>query len=126
MSIYVNLYNDNFIYKKMLDYRYGGNIMEVGKQIKQLREQKGYTLNRLANMAGVSQSYLRDVELENKNPTLSFLSLICDALDISLKDFFNDEAERSIISDPVVQAVYKLTPEQKATLLQFLNTIKSE
>ncbi len=100
--------------------------MDVGKRIKHFREQKNYTINKLANKAGVSQSYLRDVELENKNPTLSFLSLICDALDISLKDFFSDETETSIISDPVVQSVYKLTPEQKATLLQFLNTIKNE
>ncbi len=100
--------------------------MDIGNRIKHFREQKNYTINKLANKAGVSQSYLRDVELENKNPTLSFLSLICDALDISLKDFFSDEAETSIQSDPVVQAVYKLSPQQKATLLEFLNTIKSE
>lgn len=100
--------------------------MDIGNRIKHFREQKNYTINKLANKAGVSQSYLRDVELENKNPTLSFLSLICDALDISLKDFFSDESETSIQSDPVVQAVYKLSPQQKATLLEFLNTIKSE
>lgn len=100
--------------------------MDIGNRIKHFREQKNYTINKLANKAGVSQSYLRDVELENKNPTLSFLSLICDALDISLKDFFSDESETSIQSDPVVQAVYKLSPQQKATLLEFLNTIKNE
>ena len=31
--------------------------MDVGKRIKQLRELKGLSINRLANMAGVSQSY---------------------------------------------------------------------
>ena len=100
--------------------------MDIGNRIKHFREQKNYTINKLANKAGVSQSYLRDVELENKNPTLSFLSLICDALDISLKDFFSDESETSIQSDPVVQAVYKISPQKKATLLEFLNTIKNE
>lgn len=100
--------------------------MEVGKRIKQLREQKNYTINKLANAAGVSQSYLRDVELENKNPTISFLSLICDALNISLKDFFNEETETSIISDPVVQSIYKLTPQQKKALLEFLKTMQHE
>lgn len=100
--------------------------MEVGKRIKQLREQKNYTINKLANTAGVSQSYLRDVELENKNPTISFLSLICDALNISLKDFFNEETETSIISDPIVQSIYKLTPQQKKALLEFLKTMQHE
>ena len=44
--------------------------MEVGQRIKELREAKGLTVNRLANMAGISQSYLRDVELGNKNPLI--------------------------------------------------------
>lgn len=38
-------------------------------------------------MAGISQSYLRDVELGNKNPTVEVLSYLCDALGISLLDF---------------------------------------
>ncbi len=100
--------------------------MDVGKRIKKLREQKNYTINKLANEAGVSQSYLRDIELENKNPTVEFLSFICDALDISLKDFFDDEFESSIISDPVVKSIYKLTPEQKTALLGFLKTMQHE
>ena len=95
--------------------------MEVGQRIRQLREKKNYTLNKLANHAGVSQSYLRDVELENKNPTIAFLSLICQSLDISLKDFFNEDSD--FLNDPLMQAIYKLTPEQKESLLNFLTTI---
>ena len=97
--------------------------MEVGQRIRQLREQKNYTLNKLANHAGVSQSYLRDVELENKNPTIAFLSIICQSLDISLKDFFNEDSETDFLNDPLMQAIYKLTPEQKEALLNFLTTM---
>ena len=78
--------------------------MEVGKRIKQLREQKNYTINKLANEAGVSQSYLRDIELENKNPTIEFLSLICKTLNISLKDFFDDAIFENI--DVIVDKYY--------------------
>ena len=97
--------------------------MEVGQRIRQLREQKNYTLNKLANHAGVSQSYLRDVELENKNPTIAFLSIICQSLDITLKDFFNEDSESDFLNDPLMQAIYKLTPEQKESLLKFLTTM---
>ena len=48
--------------------------MDVGNRIRQLREAKHYTVNGLANRAGVSQSYLRDLELNNKNPTVETLS----------------------------------------------------
>ena len=97
--------------------------MEVGQRIRQLREKKNYTLNKLANHAGVSQSYLRDVELENKNPTIAFLSLICQSLDISLKDFFNEESANDFINDPIMQMIYKLTPEQKDALHAFLQSM---
>ncbi|MBO5341718.1 MAG: helix-turn-helix transcriptional regulator [Lachnospiraceae bacterium] len=100
--------------------------MEIGSHIKQLREQKNYSINKLANMAGVSQSYLRDVELGNKNPTVAFLSLICDALNISLQDFFCDNSQSRLLNDPIIQAIYKLTPEQKNALLVFLKTMQSE
>ena len=60
--------------------------MQVGQRIHELRKHKNYTLNKLANLSGVSQSYLRDIEFGNKNPTIAFLSIICQTLDISLKD----------------------------------------
>ena len=41
--------------------------MDIGYLIKQFRTSKGYSVNKLANMSGISQSYLRDVELGNKN-----------------------------------------------------------
>ncbi len=94
--------------------------MEVGKRIRELREQKNYTLNKLANHAGVSQSYLRDVELENKNPTIAFLSLICQSLGISLRDFFSEESETDFLKEPIMQMIYRLTPEQKKALELFL------
>lgn len=100
--------------------------MNVGGRIKQLREQKNYTINKLANMAGVSQSYLRDVELENKNPTVAFLSLICEALDISLQDFFSEASQAGILNDPILQSTYKLSSEQKNALLAFLKTMQND
>ena len=59
--------------------------MDVGKRISLFRESKGYSVNKLATLSGISQSYLRDVELRKKNPTVEIISYLCDALDISLK-----------------------------------------
>ena len=50
--------------------------MDVGKHIKHYRTLKGYSVNKLANLSGISQSYLRDIELGNKNPTVEILSYI--------------------------------------------------
>lgn len=95
--------------------------MNVGLRIKELREKKGLTVNRLANMAGISQSYLRDVELGNKNPTVETLSYFCDALSVSLKDFFSDGDDE--ISPFLKSALSKLSEEQQLMLAEFLKSL---
>ena len=98
--------------------------MEVGARIRQLRELKGYTVNKLANLSGVSQSYLRDIELGNKNPTVAFLELLCEQLEISLQEFFSESAEGEKERDLLLQRIYKMSPKQKEKLLEFLDTVR--
>ena len=93
--------------------------MDVGKRLRQLREQYGYTQNSLAERAGVSQTHLRNVEIGKADITVSHLQLICDALAITLKDFFNVNDEQEELS----AVISRLTPKQKRMLLDFLKTI---
>lgn len=97
--------------------------MNISARIKFFREQKGYTVNRLANIAGISQSYLRSVELGQKNPTVETLSEICWALDISLKDFFDDDTLASLQKDELLREIYRLTPKQRQNLANFLKSL---
>ena len=97
--------------------------MNVGERIRYFRTLKGYTTNKLANLSGISQSYLRDVELGNKNPTIETLSYVCDALNISLQDFFNGNTQNAIQNDLLIEKIYQLSEEQRNALLVFLNSI---
>ncbi len=92
--------------------------MEIGKRISFFRSSKKISINKLANLSGVSQSYLRDIELGNKHPTVDFLSVVCDTLGISLKEFFDDQP-----SDPLITKIYRLTPRQRQALGAFLDSI---
>lgn len=97
----------------------------VGKRITELREKLGYSTNKLANKAGISQSYLRDVEQNNKNPTIEFLYLICQPLGISLKDFFKDETSAGLPDEDLIQKVRQLSDRQREALLHFLDTMEA-
>lgn len=97
--------------------------MEIGKRITYLRTAKKYSVNKLANLSGISQSYLRDVELGNKNPTVELLSIICNTLEISLQDFFNEDEFNSISTDPLISKIYQLNSEQRTALMNFLDAI---
>lgn len=98
--------------------------MDIAKRITYFRTLKSYSVNKLANLAGLSQSYLRDIELGKKNPTVETLSYICDALEISLKDFFNEEIQETITNDPLIKKIFQLNKKQRHTLSAFLDAMK--
>ena len=46
----------------------------IGERIKNLREQKGYSITQLAELANISKSYLSQIERNvQKNPSIDFL-----------------------------------------------------
>lgn len=53
---------------------------------------------------------------------LTVLSL-CEALGISMVEFFDDETQERFESDPVFALVYALSPVQRAALFEFLKTL---
>ena len=93
--------------------------MNVSKRIIALRERCGFTQNGLAERAGVSQTHLRRVELGQADITIGHLELLCDAMSISLQEFFMENSE----SDEISAAMAKLSPKQKTLLLTFLESL---
>ncbi len=93
--------------------------MNIGERIKQLRNGAGFSQNKLAEWAGISQTHLRRVELGQADITVGHLRLICDALGISLKDFFNVSDD----TEDVASAISNLSPKQKQLLIEFLKSL---
>ena len=93
--------------------------MDVSKRIISLRERCGLTQNGLAERAGVSQTHLRRVELGQADITIGHLQLLCDAMSISIQEFFEEKSE----IDEVAAAFAKLSPKQKTLLLTFLESL---
>ena len=64
----------------------------VVKRIYQLCSDRGITPNALSYMCGISQSTLKSIlNGESKNPGIVTLKKICDGLEISIVEFFDDE-----------------------------------
>ena len=93
--------------------------MDVSKRIISLRERCGLTQNGLAEKAGVSQTHLRRVELGQADITIGHLQLLCDAMSISIQEFFKEEID----SDEIAAAFSKLSPKQKNLLITFLESL---
>lgn len=93
--------------------------MNIGERVRELRVRAGFTQNKLADWAGVSQTHLRRVERGEADITIGHLRLICDALQISLKDFFNVDDD----TEELATATAHLSPKQKQLLLSFLKSL---
>ena len=93
--------------------------MDVGKRLLDLRNRCWLTQNGLAEKAGVSQTHLRRVELGQADITVGHLQLLCDAMGISLQEFFNIETR----NDELSIAISKLTPKQKKLLIAFIESL---
>ena len=98
--------------------------MDVGKRIVELRERKNISTNKLANLAGVSQSYLRDIEMGQKNPTVEILSYICFALDISMQDFFTEPKNQ--VNPYLISAIQLLDDDEQIKLSEFICAVKKK
>ena len=93
--------------------------MNLSERLICLRKQCGYTQNGLAERAGVSQTHLRRVERGEADITVGHLQLLCDAMNISLKEFFEEASD----TDEMAAAFSKLSSKQKANLLKFLESL---
>ena len=98
-------------------------LLDIGKRIAYFRTAKDYSVNRLADYAGISQTHLRDVESGAKKPSVEIVSSICEALGISLSEFFDDGTQKKLQSDPLFAWIYKLSPEQRQALYNFVSTL---
>lgn len=63
----------------------------IGDNVKMIRNSKGMTVRGLAGKCGMSHGYISDIENGRGNPTIDKLQLIADALEVSIKNFIDDE-----------------------------------
>ncbi|MNR13985.1 HTH-type transcriptional regulator SinR [compost metagenome] len=67
------------------------NIKEkFGFKVKELREQKGYSIEYLANISNVDRNYISDIEKGQRNVSIEIIEKIITALDTNFGAFFND------------------------------------
>lgn len=93
---------------------------EIGEKIRKLREKENITQNALANRAGVSPTYIYQLEQGLKSPTVEYLGYICAGLNISLTEFFAEEQSEKNVAGRTTDA---LNEKQKRLLDEFLSSL---
>ena len=100
--------------------------LQLGPRIRSLRQARHVTLRELAERAGVTESFLSQVEREVTSPSIASVQRIARALDLGIADLFADEAplgRAGIVAmkprfgarmhdDAVVRDLKRVTPAQ--------------
>ena len=111
-----------------------GPELQLGPRIRALRQARHLTLRELAERAGVTESFLSQVEREVTSPSIASVQRIARALDLAIAELFVEEAplgrvvrrgERRRIAYPGLGAVDEfLTSGLDGRLQVILSTIE--
>jgi DNA-binding XRE family transcriptional regulator len=71
--------------------RFEASAKALGKRIKQLRQQRGWSQEHLANEAGMHRTYMWGIERGVRNPSLRHLTCIADAFGLPLAALFTND-----------------------------------
>lgn len=99
---------------------------DVAKRLYELRNSAGMTIYRLSKESHVADSFLREFEKGiKKNITVNVLSKICDALGVTLAEFFQDDkVDFSSAGHKRLQLLLaKLSPKDVDLLIAFTQRI---
>lgn len=84
----------------------------IGKKIKRLRQNKGYSITELGRLADVSKSYLSQLERGlQTNPSLQFLVKVAKPLDTSI-DYLLQDTKVKKLEDNELDEEWKVLIQQ--------------
>ncbi len=105
--------------------------LQLGPRIRSLRQARQVTLRELAERAGVTESFLSQVEREVTSPSIASVQRIARALDLGIAELFVDEApigtvvrhaDRRRIAYPGLHAIDEFLTIGKSGRLQVILT----
>lgn len=71
--------------------------METLARVHELIGERGISIYRLAQMSGICYSTIRTAEVRNGQLSVDVLQRICDALEITMAEFFADEEQLALL-----------------------------
>lgn len=102
----IDIYDSNALYNK----------------IDAMRKEKGWSINRLAQEAGISAMALYHWRERGSSPTLSVLDALCSALGTTIVNFFLDENDVAEHRE-LMEVWNRLNREQQRNMLALMKSM---
>lgn len=100
----------------------------LGEKLRDLRKERDLTLEKLAELAGLSKSYLWELEnRESQRPSAEKLTALADALGVAATYFLEEDVrapQERHLDEAFFRSYQKLDPDAKEQLRRILGTFK--
>ena len=95
----------------------------IRDRISSLREEKGISERKMSLDLGHSTSYIRSIISGRSMPSMREFLYICEYLDISPQEFFNEKKSTSLVQQKAIDYIYHMSDEDISLLVQFMERI---
>lgn len=96
--------------------------MDILNKINELRNQKGWSIYKLSEESGITQSTLSNMFSRKTLPSLTTLKQLCDSFNISLSEFFSDSSTSN--DETFLLSNYrKLSEKDKLTIRELISIL---
>ncbi|MBR5459759.1 MAG: helix-turn-helix transcriptional regulator [Clostridia bacterium] len=98
--------------------------MNINKKIIDLCNERGWSIYELSLQSGITQSSLNSMIHRNRPPKIENLQCICEALGITLSQFFLEDETYEVLNQKekaFISVFRKLSPKKQQALLDLID-----
>lgn len=97
--------------------------MDIGKRIREIRTEKGFSMYRITQLTGISGHHIKGIEDGTRQPTIETLQKLLAPLGVSMAELFNDGGEAFYLTDKEKELMenFRTLDEEKADALLLLS-----
>ncbi len=97
--------------------------MEILEKIKELKDERGWSVYRLADEASLKQSTVANMFARNTNPSIATLQQLCNAFGITLAEFFAMDENKNTDEIKLLSNYRKLSKTNKNIVIGLIEIL---
>ena len=99
---------------------------DISNRITQLRLQKNVSEYKMSLALGHSKGYIQSISSGRTMPSLGEFFAICEYLEVTPKQFFDDDSKNPALTQKIVESVSKLSEKDQRLVLEVSERLGKE
>lgn len=99
------------------------NMEFLRNRIAFLRTEKNISARELSLRLGQSVGYINHIEIGTSNPSIEMLFYICEELDVTMNEFFDEDNNHPLLVNEIIQLSKKLDKNSLESVIAVMKNL---